>query len=181
MSCYRSSNNKHFTSAPRMADGRNFTDYRPNHELNRHIIEENKLGNSHEFRMFLNRNGEHIINKNREYTFTKNGNINCKQPYEVGTMLPEKTRIVCDQHQCKEVEVNPNGLGQGRAYYVENNALLSPLTKPEYELGPNLCAQPGDNFNYYPINKDLQNSVEMRPALPSGGNILNGGDPKYIN
>ena len=41
MSCYRSSDNKHFTSAPRMSDGRNFTDYRPNHEINRHIIMEN--------------------------------------------------------------------------------------------------------------------------------------------
>ena len=136
MSCYRSSNNKHFTSAPRMADGRNFTDYRPNHEINRHILEENKLGNSHEFRMFLNRNGENIIKHNREYTFTKNGNIGCKKPYETGTMLPEKTRVVCDQHQCKVVEVNPNGVGQGRAYYQENNALLSPLTQPEFNLDP---------------------------------------------
>lgn len=180
MSCYRSSDNKHFTSAPRMSDGRNFTDYRPNHEINRHIIMENKLGNSHEFRMFLNRNGENIIKKNREYTFTKNGNVNCKKPYEVGTMLPEKTRVVCDQHQCNVVEVDPNGFGQGRAYYLENNALLSPLKKPEFDLGPNVCTQPGDNFNYYPISKEHENK-EMRPALPSGGNILNGGDPDYIN
>ena len=79
----------------------------------------------------LNRNGENIINKNREYTFTKVAMLIAKNHMKLGTMLPEKTRVVCDQHQCKVVEVNLNGFGQGRTYYVDNNSLLSPLQKPQ--------------------------------------------------
>ena len=65
MSCYRSSNNKFFNSPSRMADGRLFTDYRPNYELNRYIEEENKIKNTHDYRLFLERNGEKIATKNR--------------------------------------------------------------------------------------------------------------------
>ena len=43
-SCYKTSNNKYAKCPPRMDDGRHFTDYRPNHEINKHIIENNKIG-----------------------------------------------------------------------------------------------------------------------------------------
>ena len=47
MSCNKSSNNKFFNSAARMSDGRNFTDYRPNHEINKHIMLELCFLNKH--------------------------------------------------------------------------------------------------------------------------------------
>ena len=67
MSCYKSSNNKFFNSAARMSDGRNFTDYRPNHEINKHIIDNNGLANMHNYRMFLSRHTDEIIKRNKEY------------------------------------------------------------------------------------------------------------------
>ena len=69
MNCYKSSNNKFFNSSSRMSDGRNFTDYRPNNEMNRHIVSNNKIDNMHNYRMFLNRHTEEIIKRNKEYIF----------------------------------------------------------------------------------------------------------------
>ena len=53
MSCYRSSNNKFFNSPSKMSDGRIFTDYRPNCEMNRYIESGNKLKNTHDWNVFI--------------------------------------------------------------------------------------------------------------------------------
>ena len=45
-SCYKTSNNKFFNAPPRMSDGRHFTDYRPDYELNMKIGEDNELNDS---------------------------------------------------------------------------------------------------------------------------------------
>lgn len=178
--CYRSSNNKFFNSPARMSDARLFTDYRPNYEMNRYIESGNKIKNTHDYRLFLSRNGERLMDKNREYIFQKNGQVKCMEPYAIGTMLQEQTRVVCDQHTCKIVEVNKNGIGQGREYVTEkSNELLTPLTKPEMELDNNACVSPFDSFNYHPIIENY--NVEMRPAVPFGGDIRSGGDPSVYN
>ena len=180
MSCYRSSNNKFFNSPSRMSDGRLFTDYRPNYELNRYIEEENKIKNTHDYRMFLSRNAEKLMNNNTEYIFTQNGSVKCMEPYHIGTMLPEKTRVVCDQHTCRVVEVDPNGHGQGREYVTnEKNELLEPLMSPEMDLPNNACVSPFDNFNYYPIINNYNS--EARQAVTGGGKMLEGGDPAVYN
>ena len=95
-------------------------------------------------------------------------------------MLPEKTRVVCDQHTCRVVEVDPNGHGQGREYVTEkSNALLSPLMKPPKDLEDNTCASAFDSFNYFPIIENYNTSA--RPAVPFGGDVLSGGDPMVFN
>ena len=176
MSCFKSSNNKFFNSPSRMMDGRIFTDYRPNHELNRHIEGVNDVKNTHEYRLFLSRNGESIMGKNQEYIFRRSGMNKCMEPYNIGTMLPEKTRVLCDQHRCKEVLVDENGFGQGREYVTNGkNKILDPLMEPEMKLDDNMCVSPFDNFNYYPVIKNY--SVDVRVAVPGGGNVLSGGDP----
>ena len=71
MSCYRTSNNKHFTSPPRMADGRHFTDYRPNYNLNNQIKTDNGVANSFEFKTFLCDNGDNIRELNKKHAFNK--------------------------------------------------------------------------------------------------------------
>ena len=180
MSCYRSSNNRFFNSPSRMADGRLFTDYRPNFEMNRYIESGNKIKNTQDYRMFLSRNGEKIIEKNKEYIMLKNGMTDCMEPYHIGTMLPEKSRVVCDQHTCKVVQVDPNGVGQGREYDPnKKNEILKPLMEPPMKLENNACASPFDSFNYYPIIDNY--SVESRPAMPFGGSMLTGGDPNVYN
>jgi hypothetical protein len=180
MSCYRSSNNKFFNSPSRMADGRIFTDYRPNFEMNKYIESGNKLKNTHDYRMFLLRNGEKLIQKNQDYVYMKNGMGRCAQPYHIGTMLPEKTRVKCNQHTCEIVDVDPNGHGQGREYVTEGqNEHLSPIMKPPMELEDNACASSFDSFNYYPIIENY--NVESRQAVPFGGSMLSGGDPNVFN
>ena len=95
-------------------------------------------------------------------------------------MLPEKTRVVCDQHTCSIVEVDKNGIGQGREYVSEeSNKLLSPLMNPDMDLETNACVSPFDSFNYYPVINNY--SVKKRVAVPSGGDILTGGDPSVYN
>ena len=95
-------------------------------------------------------------------------------------MLPEKTRVKCNQHTCEVVDVDPNGHGQGREYVTEGqNEHLSPLMKPPMELEDNACASPYDSFNYYPIIENY--NVESRQAVPFGGTMLTGGDPSVFN
>ena len=178
--CVKSSNNKFYNSAARMSDGRIFTDYRPNHEINKHIIENNKLVSSHEYRMFLDRNAEELIKRNKEYIFLKSGLFKCKEPYQTGTMLPEKTRVVCDPHNCKRVLVDENGLGEGREYVTNPpNNIIDPLKKSEINI-ENICTTPEQSLNYYPIDKNVYNRP-IRPAVPGGGDLLSGGDPSMLN
>ena len=73
MSCYRTSNNKHFTAPPRMADGRHFTDYSPNCNLNMSIKNDNSIGNSYEYRQFLLNNGNKLMNKYGRLLIRKSG------------------------------------------------------------------------------------------------------------
>ena len=145
MSCYRSSNNKFFNSPSRMADGRLFTEL-PNCEMNRYIESGNRLKNTHDYRMFLSRNAEKIIQKNQEYVYMKMEwdvvlNLIIEQCFQ-------KTRVKCNQHTCEVVDVDPNGHGQGREYVTDGvNEHLSPIMKPP-ELEDNACASSFDSFNY---------------------------------
>jgi len=146
MNCYKSSNNKFLNSPARMSDGRTFTDYRPNYEINRHIINNNKIENTHKYRMFLNRNAESIMERNNDYIILKNGLFDCKEPYKTGTMIPEKTRVVCDEHTCHRVVVDENGIGEGREYATKGpNKLLDPIVTPNKKVD-NICADNSYNM-----------------------------------
>ena len=180
MSCYKTSNNRFFNGTSRMSDGRNFTDYRPNFEMNAHLMNNTKLVNSYDYRMFLNRNAENIMKKSHEYYFMKNGAFDCQKPYEVGTMLPEKTRVVCNNHRCEVKLINENGFGEGREYVTNPpNSILDPLEEPEVKLN-NVCASSGQSLNYYPIDRTIYDS-RLRGAIPGGGELLSGGDPNVLN
>ena len=181
MNCFRTSNNKHFNAPQRMSDGRNFTDYRPNYELNQTLKEKNKLDNSHNYRNFLNNNAEKIIEENRVFSASKNALYKCKEPYHIGTMVPEKTKIICNAHSCNRVLNDKNGFGEGRTYNTTDkpNTILEPLKQPEMtNLDPNLCASLSDNFEYYPINTNRTDKEFLdNKILPNGSKIMTGGDP----
>ena len=104
--CYRTANNKHFNAPPRMADGRNFTDYRDSFVVNNLVISDNKnsVSNSYDYRMFLQQNASQIMERNWEQAYLKNGVFNCSQPFETGTMLPEQVMQSCDAHRCDFTE-----------------------------------------------------------------------------
>jgi hypothetical protein len=140
-SCYRTSNNK-FASAPaRMADGRHFTDYRPSCHLNAKIQIENQVPNSYEFRMFLTRNAEDLMELNRKQSYLANGAFECKPPYNVGTMLPESHKVKCNAQTCEVSHNYENGLGLGRDY-GEGADCLASFNAPAMKLDENQCRPP---------------------------------------
>lgn len=111
------------TNCPtRMADGRAFTDYRPrcvvNAELMQALNKSKSIQSSFESRMYLQHNAETWIDQERDRAM-KNlvPCAPCKRPFsDPGTMLLERYVVKCDSVTCSRTEVNPNGLGDGRAY-----------------------------------------------------------------
>lgn len=105
----------------KMADGRAFTDYRPRCNIFYDIVENtNKEGfvSSHESRMYLQRNAEKEMERQR-YEAIKNlaPCAPCKRPLDdMGTMLPEKYIVKCNEITCKKELFNEKGLGDGRNY-----------------------------------------------------------------
>ena len=160
-SCLKASDNKHFDCPARMADGRHFTDYRPNCHLNNNLRTNNKLENTFDYRRFLQHRAGDVMDFNRKSAYQQNGCGTCKEPYHQNTMLPEQTRLYCDKNGCKSKVVDPNGLGQGRCY--------GPTQGHIREKQPaNCCGNANSVFTYYGGNDaDMKHS---RNAVPSGGN-----------
>ena len=100
-SCYKTSNNKYTNCPPRMDDGRHFTDYRPNCHVNNLVRANNAMLNSHQYRMFLQHNGQKLMNLNRTYSCQKNCCGPCMNPYNNGTMLQEQSRRSCNKENCE--------------------------------------------------------------------------------
>ena len=181
MSCYRTSNNKHFTAPPRMADGRHFTDYRPTFDVNNQIQNDNQVEKSYDYRMLLTNNAEQIMELNRKQSFLMNGVTNCKQPYETGTMLPELNKVRCDMNKCEVVHNYDGGIGTGRIYNTNEVAAsncLDGLNHPAGEYPGSQCAPMDDLATYYPLNANGRQA--SRVASPGGGNIAQGGDPNVV-
>lgn len=100
-------NEDEFTCTNKMADGRAFTDYRPQCLLN------NSKLNSYDYRMFLMKNAEKIIENNVTSIIT---DCSCFNHNQVGTMLPERNMVTCNKNTCFVTTSDKNGLGDGRMY-----------------------------------------------------------------
>ena len=171
MNCYKTSDNKHFGCPARMADGRNFTDYRPHCYVDNLIIAENGINNSFNYRNFLQQNASQLMEINRKYACMKNCCTPCME--EPGTMLPEANKFVCNQNTCRLVSNNPNGIGTGRVYSDEPNNCALGNCQPQGN--PNSCMTAQDAFNYYPVKAQQTGRLTM----PSGGRaITEAGDPR---
>lgn len=105
--------NKYLKSPPmRMNDGRAFTDYRPNCDVNNQYRVNNSIPNSYQYRLFMTNNAEKIMENDRMNT-CKNLTISEVHP---GVQLDELTKVTCNANSCEEKVFNRNGLGQGRNY-----------------------------------------------------------------
>jgi len=106
----------------RMADGRAFTDYRPsceaNAELYKQVIQNNMVASSYESRMYLQHNADELLNSERNKAIERL--MPCapctRSLDDPGTMLGERYVVRCNGTSCDRVEVNPNGVGDGRSY-----------------------------------------------------------------
>ena len=170
-SCYKTSNNKYFKCPPMMSDGRHFTDYRPNCQVNNSMKDTQNMTSSFQYRQYLTHNAQKLMDINRAYACQKN----CCSPCVI-TDLDEKTIKSCNKNSCTKKIINKNGLGQGRNY---NNKLQNRNT---IEQPYNCCAKNNDLFNYYNhIDSKIQGEFIPRLSHPSGGNLLGGGDPDAFN
>ena len=172
--CYKTSNNKYFNCPPRMADGRHFTDYRPSCYLENLTRSTNNINNSLQYRIFLQHNANSLMDTNRSYACQKNCCGPCQKPYDIGTMLPEQTKVICNTNNCSTRVNEPQGLGQGRQYSdTELHCSNWPDSLP-YNQKNNYCTPAKDNFRYYPTSN--KNDPLTRLTVPSGGIGLSGGD-----
>lgn len=153
-SCYKVSDNKHFTCPPKMSDGRHFTDYRPNCHLENIVRNSNDICNSHQYRMFLTHNAESLMNMNRKMAC----DTNCCGP-------------------CNNQQTIAKSDISGETWGVSSDSCPSSDSK----FKPNCCSNSTNSMNYYP-SAELRNSVSVsRYSSPSGGDPLSGGDPSGFN
>lgn len=174
--CYKTSDNKHPECPPRMADGRHFTDYRPNCHVNDLLRADNLISNSFQYRVFLQQNAGEIMDKHREIACAKNCCSPCGggngegENFENTTMLPEKYMQVCNENTCKVLLNDVNGVGMGRQYYCFNDCDEVPSAFPNPKQGKNQCATPYDNMAlngaYYGEPQKMQ-----RVAVPGAGKV----------
>ena len=175
--CKYASNNKCFHCPPRMADGRHFTDYRPNCDLQSSL---NTRGlNSNSMRDWLISNADAVMANNRKHAIAKNGCGPCRD-LEVGTMLPEQSRVRCDKRRCYRNVTDVNGLGQGRMYSEEPLAGLDAYGEVVVRTGDdvNCCGRPEEVFNYYGDAVLPENAEYMERETVLGGKAMHGGDPE---
>ena len=176
--CYKTSNNKFFGCPARMADGRNFTDYRPDCYVNNLIRQNNSTYNSFQYRMFLTHNAEKLMNLNRTYACEKNCCGPCQAPYDVGTMMPSNSAVDCNANQCGNNVGDISGMC-GQAVDSSQPLVCPGIFNPNKPK--NCCTPPQNNFEYYPDNSEEGQIGVKRLASPSGGIPLKGGDPSYYN
>ena len=64
--CKSGSNNIHFDFPAIMSDGRNFSSWQPNAELNNELIKNNGIKSNADYRAFLTKNADSIIKQNQQ-------------------------------------------------------------------------------------------------------------------
>lgn len=176
-SCFKTSDNKHLQCPPRMADGRHFTDYRSSEYINDLIRADNNISNSLQYRVFLQQNGNALMDRQRAIACTLNCCGPCpignKESFQNSTMLPEQYMFVTDGTRAKMVLNDPNGLGVGRQYYTyahpDEACNQLPSAWPANQK-TNMCASPLDQFNFLgDVNPPIRG---VRQAVPGGGMML---------
>jgi hypothetical protein len=165
-----------------MSDGRLFTDYRPRCDINYMNLQKEKAMDSYTYRQYLMNNGEQIMNGMRQCVYTSAVCGPCKEPFEVGTMLPEESIDVCDKRSCRRVATgSAQAVGLGRYYGKPNadakdfQAFKAAEQKRLSSSAGNCCATTNDDLAYFAPH-DMPTTVN-RNSVPFGGNPLNGGDP----
>lgn len=181
--CTRVSNNKAFNCPPRMSDGRQFTEYRPRCVSQYMIKDNNNIPSSFDYRMYLTRNAEAIMKKNAFEAYQINRCGPCQEPYDVGTMLPEKTKQVCNTRTCTFKDEEDLGIGMGRYYsdpaiedtYRKEFIKAKVAENDYFKSNANCCTTNVDDSYYYPIDGDVKTTYD-RYSIPGGGVPLSGGD-----
>lgn len=114
--CKRESASPEASCPPRMQDGRGFTDYHTRCSQNQFLKARAQMPSSYDYRMFLVRNADALINEDRANVYKDMKCVPCYDVKEDGTMLPEQSTVKCTDRVCNVSAKNPAGLGQGRTH-----------------------------------------------------------------
>lgn len=181
--CYKTSDNKHYGCPPRMSDGRHFCDFRNECHVNDLIRADNNISNSFQYRQFLQQNGNSLMDRNRQLACQLNCCLPCSENREEGfesTALPEKYMFVTDGRIGKMVLNDANGIGTGRKYYVfDQDQDCTKLPSAWPGSSQNNCSTGLDSLAYLGMLSDSMPDPS-RVAVPGGGAMLSGGDPKVL-
>ncbi len=165
--CYNTSNNKYFGCPPRMADGRNFTDYRPECYINNLIRQNNSISNSFQYRMFLTHNADKLMKINRDYTSTKN----CCGPCHPQTDISK----LCNSNQNNVFAPCPN---------LDKTRTQVQPEMPDVISEENNGYIPQQNLNYQESETVYSESVPNYPSeemsYPFSGPDFTGEEPSYV-
>lgn len=109
----KTSDNVNLDFPARMADGRTFTDYRPNCVMNR-VLSKNM--NSFEYRTYLTHNGNDV---EKQYLAQLENDVKCTG-CSTDTVMPVQTVLNCSDGMCVTEMKDPMGLGidRGNTYQL---------------------------------------------------------------
>jgi hypothetical protein len=138
-----------------MDDGRHFTDYRPNCHLENLVRENNNTLNSFQYRMFLTHNAEHLMDLNRKFACE----LNCCGP-------------------CNNQATTSQSCISGETWGLASDSCPQFGNNMSNTNPPNCCSNRQNSANYYPNRNLGENVVVSRVAMPSGGLMMSGGDPR---
>lgn len=181
-SCTRGTNNKAFNCPNRMSYGF-ATDWRPRCAQVYAHLQNSQFNDSHSQRMFLTHNAEDLMADNAKAFYMTMACGPCKEPYEVGTMLPEQTTQQCDSRTCTFRTTDPYGLGFARKYYDNDDekkakaAFIAAKEKEQayFKNSSECCGSAAEDMEYYPIGGQVKSAYD-RLAVPSGATMMSGGD-----
>jgi len=109
----KTSDNVNLDFPARMADGRGFTDYRPNCLMNSEL---SKGKNSFDYRYFLEQNGSQI---EKGILTSLDERLKCNG-CTAQTVLPVQTIMNCNAGVCSMTLNDPNGIGLGIGNTVQS-------------------------------------------------------------
>lgn len=142
--CKRESASPDAGCPSRMADGRAFTDYQSRCSQNQFLKARAQLPSNYDYRMFLTRNADSLMEEDRASAHKENKCAPCYDVNSDGTMLPEQDKIVCDGRVCQVQAGNKAGLGQGRQYLTQSTEVSQPTA-------PGFVPARVSSAGFYPI------------------------------
>ena len=163
--CDKTSNNKYFNCPPRMNDGRQFTDYRPNCYVNNLLRYTNRTMSSYEYRQFLINNGSELMKINNMYASEKTSCGPCNTE-------PINNETVCayNQHNGNCIVNDRSGVG------ITNRAVPEQFIQeetPTYD--PGLQVQNKINMSQVgpgpKVNQVFEEQMPVNGEEPVGYNI----------
>ena len=132
--CDKTSNNKYFGCPPIMADGRHFTDYRPNCYVNDLLRVTNKTYSSYDYRQFLINNASKLMDVNNMYNYQKNGNAPCNaRPIYAETLCTYGREAgSCRPYKCDGSGLKNEAVREEKLSYNPGLQVNTVLAKPKF-------------------------------------------------